>query len=149
MREQIGAEITNPDQVRARPHADNGSPRWNEATSGPGTGRQPGFHLPATGPIGWSYLVGLIVNRGDGHDRASTRLDPYDYGFHEDPYPYKLGCAMKPLYRQRRSELLGADPARRRAGISQRRGLSNKLGVSLDPISRTEAYRTMSFLAMD
>ena len=56
-----------------------------------------------------------------------------------------------PLYRNDRAQLLGTDPACRRAQrFRNSTALSNKLGVSLDPISRTpEAYRTMSFLAMD
>jgi len=79
-------------------------------------------------------------------------LDPYDYHFHEDPYPYyKRLRDEAPLYRNddlnfwaltRHSDV--------HKGFRNSTALSNKLGVSLDPISRTpEAYRTMSFLAMD
>lgn len=79
-------------------------------------------------------------------------LDPYDYGFHEDPYPYyKRLRDESPLYRNddlnfwaltRHSDV--------HRGFRNSTELSNRLGVSLDPISRTpEAYRTMSFLAMD
>lgn len=79
-------------------------------------------------------------------------LDPYDYQFHEDPYPYYRRLRDEaPLYRNddlnfwaltRHADVL--------AGFRNSTALSNRLGVSLDPISRTpEAYRTMSFLAMD
>ena len=79
-------------------------------------------------------------------------LDPYDYDFHEDPYPYyKRLRDEAPLYR---NEELNFWALTRHAdvhnGFRNSTELSNKLGVSLDPISRTpEAYRTMSFLAMD
>lgn len=85
-------------------------------------------------------------------DSASPILDPYDYHFHEDPYPYyKRLRDEAPLYRNddlnfwaltRHSDV--------HRGFRDSVALSNKLGVSLDPISRNpEAYRTMSFLAMD
>ena len=85
-------------------------------------------------------------------DSASPMLDPYDYHFHEDPYPYyKRLRDEAPLYRNddlnfwaltRHSDV--------HKGFRDSVALSNKLGVSLDPISRNpEAYRTMSFLAMD
>lgn len=85
-------------------------------------------------------------------DWAPPMLDPYDYHFHEDPYPYyKRLRDEAPLYRNddlnfwaltRHSDV--------HRGFRDSVALSNKLGVSLDPISRNpEAYRTMSFLAMD
>ena len=79
-------------------------------------------------------------------------LDPYDYDYHEDPYPYyKRLRDEAPLYR---NEALNFWALTRHAdvhkGFRNSTELSNKLGVSLDPISRNpEAYRTMSFLAMD
>ena len=79
-------------------------------------------------------------------------LDPYDYDFHENPYPYYQRLRDEaPLYR---NDGLNFWALTRHAdvhkGFRNSIGLSNKLGVSLDPISRTpEAYRTMSFLAMD
>ena len=79
-------------------------------------------------------------------------LDPYDYNFHEDPYPYyKRLRDEAPLYR---NDDLNFWALTRHAdvhkGFRNSTALSNTLGVSLDPISRTpEAYRTMSFLAMD
>lgn len=79
-------------------------------------------------------------------------LDPYDYDFHEDPYPYYRRLRDEaPLYRNDERNFWAlsrhADVLK---GFRNSAALSNKLGVSLDPISRTaEAYRTMSFLAMD
>ena len=85
-------------------------------------------------------------------DIVDLVLDPYDYHFHEDPYPYyKRLRDEAPLYR---NEALNFWALTRHADVHQgfrnSTALSNKLGVSLDPISRTpDAYRTMSFLAMD
>ncbi|MCB9408710.1 cytochrome P450 [Mycolicibacterium sp.] len=79
-------------------------------------------------------------------------LDPYDYDFHENPYPYYRRLRDEaPLYRNAELNFWAltrhADVHR---GFRNSTGLSNRLGVSLDPISRNpEAYRTMSFLAMD
>lgn len=79
-------------------------------------------------------------------------LDPYDYDFHENPYPYYRRLRDEaPLYRNDELNFWAltrhADVHR---GFRNSVALSNALGVSLDPISRTpEAYRTMSFLAMD
>ena len=79
-------------------------------------------------------------------------LDPYSYDFHEDPYPYyKRLRDEAPLYHNDELNFWAltrhADVHR---GFRNSTELSNRLGVSLDPISRTpEAYRTMSFLAMD
>lgn len=83
---------------------------------------------------------------------ADPVLDPYDYDFHEDPYPYYRRLRAEcPLYR---NDDLNFWALSRHAdvhwGFRNSTELSNRLGVSLDPISRTpEAYRTMSFLAMD
>jgi cytochrome P450 len=79
-------------------------------------------------------------------------LDPYDYDFHEDPYPYYRRLRDEaPVYRNeslnfwalsRHADVLG--------GFRNSTALSNRHGVSLDPISRTpEAHKVMSFLAMD
>ena len=87
-----------------------------------------------------------------GTDTVELVLDPYDYRFHEDPYPYYRRLRDEaPLYRNDDLNFWAltrhADVHR---GFRNSTELSNKLGVSLDPISRTtEAYRTMSFLAMD
>jgi cytochrome P450 len=79
-------------------------------------------------------------------------LDPYDYDFHEDPYPYyKRLRDEAPLYR---NEELGFWALSRHTDVHQgfrnSTTLSNKYGVSLDPASRgPHASKTMSFLAMD
>ncbi len=79
-------------------------------------------------------------------------LDPYDYDFHEDPYPYyKRLRDEAPLYR---NDELGFWALSRHAdvltGFRNSTTLSNKFGVSLDPASRgPHASKTMSFLAMD
>ena len=83
---------------------------------------------------------------------APLVLDPYDYNFHEDPYPYyKRLRDEAPLYRNDELDFWALTRhADVHQGFRNSVALSNKLGVSLDPISRTpEAYRTMSFLAMD
>lgn len=79
-------------------------------------------------------------------------LDPYDYEFHEDPYPYYQRLRDEaPLYR---NEEQGFWALSRhgdvREGFRNSTTLSNKFGVSLDPVSRgPHASKTMSFLAMD
>lgn len=79
-------------------------------------------------------------------------LDPYDYDFHEDPYPYyKRLRDEAPLYH---NEKLGFWALSRHTDVLQgfrnSTTLSNRDGVSLDPISRgPHASKTMSFLAMD
>ncbi len=79
-------------------------------------------------------------------------LDPYDYDFHEDPYPYyKRLRDEAPLYH---NEKLGFWALSRHSDVLQgfrnSTTLSNRDGVSLDPISRgPHASKTMSFLAMD
>lgn len=79
-------------------------------------------------------------------------LDPYDYDFHEDPYPYYQRLRDEaPLYR---NEALGFWALSRHSDVLQgfrnSTTLSNKFGVSLDPASRgPHAAKTMSFLAMD
>jgi cytochrome P450 len=90
----------------------------------------------------------MTVHVGD-HELV---LDPYDYDFHEDPYPYyKRLRDQAPLYRNdqlkfwalsRHQDVLH--------GFRNSTTLSNKFGVSLDPASRgPHASKTMSFLAMD
>ena len=79
-------------------------------------------------------------------------LDPYDYDFHEDPYPYYRRLRDEaPLYRN--DELKFWALSRHRdvlQGFRNSTMLSNSDGVSLDPISRSpHAYKVMSFLAMD
>lgn len=79
-------------------------------------------------------------------------LDPYDYDFHEDPYPYYRRLRDEaPLYH---NEELNFWALSRHGDVVQgfrnSTSLSNKHGVSLDPISRNEhAHKVMSFLALD
>ena len=83
---------------------------------------------------------------------SGVELDPYDYDFHEDPYPYYQRLRDEaPLYR---NEELGFWALSRHQDVLQgfrnSTTLSNKFGVSLDPASRgPHASKTMSFLAMD
>ena len=83
---------------------------------------------------------------------SGVELDPYDYDFHEDPYPYYQRLRDEaPLYR---NEELGFWALSRHQdvlhGFRNSTTLSNKFGVSLDPASRgPHASKTMSFLAMD
>ena len=79
-------------------------------------------------------------------------LDPYDYDFHEDPYPYyKRLRDEAPLYHNEQLKFWAlsrhTDVVQ---GFRNSTSLSNRHGVSLDPISRNdEAHRVMSFLALD
>jgi cytochrome P450 len=90
----------------------------------------------------------MTVNIGD-HELV---LDPYDYDFHEDPYPYYRRLRDDaPLYH---NEELGFWALSRHRDVLQgfrnSTTLSNRDGVSLDPVSRgPHASKTMSFLAMD
>jgi cytochrome P450 len=79
-------------------------------------------------------------------------LDPYDYDFHEDPYPYYRRLRNEaPLYRN--DELKFWALSRHHdvlQGFRDSTALSNAYGVSLDPVSRSrDAHKVMSFLAMD
>ncbi|TCJ89755.1 cytochrome P450 [Nocardia alba] len=79
-------------------------------------------------------------------------FDPYDYGFHDDPYPiYHRLRTEAPLYHNpeldfwalsRHSDVLAA--------FRDSNRLSSANGVSLDPAAwGPHAHRVMSFLAMD
>ncbi|MTE14358.1 cytochrome P450 [Nocardia aurantiaca] len=79
-------------------------------------------------------------------------FDPYDYRFHDDPYPtYQRLRADAPLFHNpeldfwalsRHSDVI--------AGFRDNGRLSSANGVSLDPAAwGPHAHRTMSFLAMD
>ena len=79
-------------------------------------------------------------------------LNPYDYDFHEDPYPtYKRLRDEAPLYHNdelnfwalsRHADVL--------AGFRDNVRLSNRNGVSLDPAAfNPDAHKVMSFLALD
>ncbi|MGH3563007.1 MAG: cytochrome P450, partial [Mycobacterium sp.] len=83
---------------------------------------------------------------------AEPVLNPYDYDFHEDPYPYYRRLRDEaPVYRN--DELNFWALSRHRDvldGFRNSEQLSNTDGVSLDPISRgPHAQRVMSILAMD
>lgn len=79
-------------------------------------------------------------------------LDPYDYDFHEDPFPYYRRLRDEaPLYRNDDLKFWALSRhADVMAGFRNSTALSNIYGVSLDPISRTkDAHKVMSFLALD
>ncbi|MGV9408411.1 cytochrome P450 [Nocardia sp. NPDC003693] len=79
-------------------------------------------------------------------------FDPYDYGFHDDPYPtYERLRTEAPLYYNPDLDFWAlsrhADVI---AGFRDNVRLSSAMGVSLDPAAwGPHAHRTMSFLAMD
>jgi len=79
-------------------------------------------------------------------------FNPYEYAFHEDPYPtYARLRAEAPVYRNEEFDFWAlsrhADVLRAFRDVSS---YSNAYGVSLDPAAfGPEAHRTMSFLAMD
>jgi len=79
-------------------------------------------------------------------------FDPYDYGFHEDPYPtYEWLRRDAPLYR---NEALGFWALSRHADVlaafRDAERFSSADGVSLDPTATgPHASKVMSFLAMD
>lgn len=79
-------------------------------------------------------------------------LDPYDYHFHEDPYPYyKRLRDEAPLYHNEDLKFWALSRHKDVVqGFRNSTALSNKHGVALDPVSRNdEAHRVMSFLALD
>ncbi|QIV82817.1 cytochrome P450 [Mycolicibacterium frederiksbergense] len=85
-------------------------------------------------------------------ETAPPILDPYDYDFHEDPYPYyKRLRDEAPLYHNEERNFWALSRHKDVvAGFRNSVTLSNKHGVALDPISRNdEAHRVMSFLALD
>lgn len=84
--------------------------------------------------------------------RGSIPFDPYDYDFHEDPYPtYARLRRDAPVYRSDDGDFWALS---RHADVDEAFRdsvrLSNSWGVSLDPASYNEnAEYAMSFLAMD
>jgi cytochrome P450 len=85
-----------------------------------------------------------------GH--VSSEFNPYDYDFHEDPYPtYAWLRARKPLYRNEGMDFWALSRySDVTAGFRDNVRLSSANGVSLDPAAYgPHAHRTMSFLAMD
>jgi cytochrome P450 len=83
---------------------------------------------------------------------SSVSFNPYDYDFHEDPYPtYAWLRAHAPLYRNEELNFWALSRySDVTAGFRDNVGLSSANGVSLDPLAYgPHAHRTMSFLAMD
>ncbi len=86
---------------------------------------------------------------------AAARIDafdPYDYDFHEDPYPtYRWLRDEAPVYHNPDIGFWALSRnADVRAALLDKERLSSAMGVSLDPAAYgPEAHRTMSFLAMD
>lgn len=79
-------------------------------------------------------------------------FDPYDYRFHEDPYPtYQRLRTESPLYYNPELDFWALSRhADVTAGFRDHVRLSSANGVSLDPAAwGPHAHRTMSFLAMD
>ena len=91
----------------------------------------------------------MTVHVGD-HELV---LDPYDYDFHEDPYPYYQRLRDEaPLYRN--EEARGSGRCRGTATCIRDSATAPRCPTatasSLDPVSRgPHASKTMSFLAMD
>ncbi|MFC4127950.1 cytochrome P450 [Nocardia rhizosphaerae] len=86
------------------------------------------------------------------HRETLVSFDPYDYAFHEDPYPtYARLRAEAPVYRNDPMDFWALSRHRDvRAALRDNVRLSNSWGVSLDPMSyRPDAHLAMSFLAMD
>lgn len=84
--------------------------------------------------------------------RGPVTYNPYAYGMHEDPYPtYARLRAEAPVYRSDEFDFWAL--SRHEDVLSAFRNVddySNAYGVSLDPSAFSpEAYRTMSFLALD
>lgn len=79
-------------------------------------------------------------------------FDPYDYDFHEDPYPlYARLRDEEPLYYSEADDFWAVSRhADVLATLRDDTTFSNRMGVSLDPSAwNPEAHRVMSFLAMD
>ncbi|CAM3455906.1 cytochrome P450 [Nocardioides dubius] len=83
---------------------------------------------------------------------TAVGFDPYDYGFQDDPYPvYAQLRATDPLHHNAKDDLWAitrhADVVR---ALRDDTRFSNAMGVSLDASAwRPDAYKVMSFLAMD
>jgi cytochrome P450 len=79
-------------------------------------------------------------------------FDPYDYNFHEDPYPtYARLRAESPVYHNADMDFWAfAKHEDVRNGFRDAARLSNSWGVSLDPAAYgPDAHKSMSFLALD
>lgn len=83
---------------------------------------------------------------------APLLFDPYDYDFHEDPYPlYARLRDEAPLYYSERDDFwVLSRHADVFAAFRDDLTYSNRMGVTLDPSAwNPEAHRVMSFLALD
>ncbi|MDT0202676.1 cytochrome P450 [Nocardioides sp. AE5] len=83
---------------------------------------------------------------------APLAFDPYDYAFHEDPYPlYARLRAEAPLFHATPDDLwVVSRHADVFAVLRDDATYSNRMGVSLDASAwNVEAHRVMSFLALD
>lgn len=83
---------------------------------------------------------------------APLLFDPYDYDFHEDPYPlYARLRDEAPLYYSERDDFwVLSRHADVFAAFRDDLTFSNRMGVTLDPSAwNSEAHRVMSFLALD
>ena len=79
-------------------------------------------------------------------------FDPYDYAFHDDPYPtYARLRAEAPVYYNSALDFWAFSKHEDvRAAFRDAQRLSNSWGVSLDPAAYgPDAHLSMSFLAMD
>lgn len=82
----------------------------------------------------------------------SVVFSPYDYEFHEDPYPtYARLRSEAPLYRNDELDFYALSRHEDVAeAFRDNERFSTAMGVSLDPTAYgPHAYKTMSFLAMD
>lgn len=83
---------------------------------------------------------------------APLLFDPYDYDFHEDPYPlYARLRDEAPLYYSERDDFwVLSRHSDVFAAFRDDLTFSNRMGVTLDPSAwNSEAHRVMSFLALD
>lgn len=79
-------------------------------------------------------------------------FDPYDYAFHEDPYPtYARLRSEAPVYYNAEKDFWALSKhADVRAAFRDTPALSNSWGVSMDPAAYgPDAHLSMSFLALD
>lgn len=86
------------------------------------------------------------------HDSSPLTFDPYDYKFHEDPYPLFARLRTEaPLFHAQRDDLwVVSRHADVFAVLRDDATFSNQMGVSLDASAwNPEAHRVMSFLALD
>ena len=134
-RDRIGAEIHRRIASAIGPDADpaHGVRARDDVLRRTGAGRQRRNSPTTRSPTGWpTWSASSCRRRRDEPRRQQPPmtvhvgdhelvLDPYDYDFHEDPYPYyKRLRDEAPLYRNEELKLLGVVAAQRRAaGLPQ------------------------------